>query len=883
MTDKWMRIADISPHHTTPMVRQFLQAKSECGDSLLFFRMGDFYELFFEDAIETAERLNLALTSRDGADKDKRIPMCGVPVRAVDGYVAKLVRMGRAVTICEQVEDPREAKGIVKRQVVRTVTPGTVMEAELLEDGCNNFLAAVFASEDAASAAFVDITTGEFLTMAADATGSAVLDEFARLAPSEILIADTGDTTLTAVLQKRFPETPFTKRPAEEFDAEQACEIILNLFRLSTLKGLGDLAEATGALGCAGALIAYIHETQRDSMPHLALPRHQQSSVFVALDGNTQRNLELTATLSDKSKRGSLLGVLDRTYTGMGERKLRHWILHPLAKVDDILERQQAVTELFENISLRMVLREGLKGMPDIERLLGRISASAGNARDVKALGVALSQTPGLRGALESTQTPLLRELYESLDPLDDITSLIDRAIVDEPPMTLNEGNLIRSGYNDDLDHLRELVHGGKNWIATLQQQERDRTGIAKLKVGYNRVFGYYIEISKGQASFAPADYERKQTLANAERFITPELKQREEEILTAQERMQSIEYDLFLELRKTVAGEGPRIRRNADCIAVLDTLASLAEVAAANNYCRPDINDTGAIHIKDGRHPVVEVLTKQGEFVPNDTLLDCHNVRMLIMTGPNMAGKSTYLRQVALLCLMAQMGGYVPASSASIGVVDRIFTRVGASDNLVRGESTFMVEMIETAAILNTATENSLLVLDEIGRGTSTYDGISIAWSVAEYIHDTIRARTLFATHYHELTELGEKLEHAGNVNVAVRDWQDTIVFLYRVVEGGADHSYGIQVAKLAGLPPDVLKRARAILESLEAGGPATGTVEDAGFQQMYLFAPTDATHEPTEIEKELEKIDPDALSPREAQSLLYHLKHLANRPRGT
>ena len=882
MTDNWMRIADISPHHTTPMVRQFLQAKAECGDSLLFFRMGDFYELFFEDAIETAELLNLALTSRDGADKDKRIPMCGVPVRAVDGYVAKLVRMGRAVTICEQMEDPREAKGIVKRQVVRTVTPGTVMEAELLEDGCNNFLAAVCAADAAASAAFVDITTGEFLTLAADASGVAVLDEFARLAPSEILIADGADSALAATLRKRFPETAFTKRPPEEFDPEQAGETLLHLFRLSTLKGLGDLADAPGALGCAGALIAYIRETQRDSMPHLALPRHQQPSAFVALDANTQRNLELTATLSDKSKRGSLLGVLDRTLTGMGERKLRHWILHPPAKVNAILERQQAVTELFENITLRMTTRDCLKGMPDIERLLGRISASAGNARDVKALGAALGRTPELRNALEATEAPLLRGLFDALDPLDDITSRIDKALVNEPPMTLNEGNLIREGYNEELDRLRGLVHGGKNWIATLQQQERDRTGIAKLKVGYNRVFGYYIEISKGQANFAPADYERKQTLANAERFITPELKQREEEILTAQERMQSIEYDLFLELRRAVAAEAARIRNNADCIAALDAFAALADVAAANNYCRPDINDSGAIHIKDGRHPVVEAVTRQGEFVPNDTHLDCRGTRMLIMTGPNMAGKSTYLRQVALLCLMAQMGGYVPASSASIGVVDRIFTRVGASDNLVRGESTFMVEMIETAAILNTATENSLLVLDEIGRGTSTYDGISIAWSVAEYIHDTIRARTLFATHYHELTELGEKLEHAGNVNVAVRDWQDTIVFLYRVVEGGADHSYGIQVAKLAGLPTDVLKRARDILESLEAGGPATGAAEEAACRQMYLFAPA-AAHEPGEIEKELERVDPDALSPREAQTLLYHLKHLANRPRGT
>ena len=882
MTDKWMRIADVSPHHTTPMVRQFLQAKAACGDSLLFFRMGDFYELFFEDAVETAGLLNLALTSRDGAEKDKRIPMCGVPVRAVDAYVAKLVRMGRAVTICEQVEDPREAKGIVKREVVRTVTPGTVMESDLLEDGQNNFLAAALATDTAVCAAFADISTGAFLTLATDPTGSAVLDEFARLAPSEVLLTEGADTAFIATLQRRFPETTFTMRPAEDFDTEQGGEALLHLFRLTTLKGLGDLADAPGALGCAGALVAYIRETQRDGMPYLALPRHQQPSAFVALDANTQRNLELTATLSDKSKRGSLLGVLDRTLTGMGQRKLRQWILHPLAEVDAILERQRAVSELFENITLRMGVRDQLKGMPDIERLLGRISARAGNGRDVKALGAAIGQTPELRAALETAHAPLLKSLFEALDPLEDVTGRIDAALVDEPPVTLNEGNLIRQGYNAELDRLRDLVHGGKNWIAALQQQERERTGITKLKVGYNRVFGYYIEISKAQASLAPEDYERKQTLANAERFITPELKQREEEILTAQERMQSIEHDLFIELRQAVATEAARIRDNADCIAALDTLAALAEVAAANNYCRPDINDSGTIHIKEGRHPVIEVVTKQGEFVPNDTQLERHDTRMLIMTGPNMAGKSTYLRQVALICLMAQMGGYVPATEASVGVVDRIFTRVGASDNLVRGESTFMVEMIETAAILNTATENSLLVLDEIGRGTSTYDGISIAWSVAEYIHDTIRARTLFATHYHELTELGDKLEHAGNINVAVRDWQDTIVFLYRVVEGGADHSYGIQVAKLAGLPAHVLQRARDILETLEAGGSATGAAETAGPQQMFLFAPATAD-EPSPIEKELENVDPDALSPREAQTLLYHLKHLANRPRGT
>ncbi len=882
MTDKWMRIADISPHHATPMMRQFLQAKSECGDSLLFFRMGDFYELFFDDALATVELLNLALTSRDGVDKERRVPMCGVPVRAVDTYIARLVRMGRSVTICEQMEDPREAKGIVKRQVVRTVTPGTVMEPELLEDGRNNYLAAIASNGARAGAAFVDMTTGEFLTLSTATQNGALLDEIARLAPAEALLAEEANADFETLLRNRFPEMAITRRSADVFDAEQARESLMRLFRLSTLKGLGALEASPEALVCAGAVIDYIQETQRDAVPYLALPRHQQPSSYVALDGNTQRNLELTATLNDKSKRGSLLGVLDKTMTGMGERMLRQWILHPLAEVNPICARLDAVTEFFENITLRMEVRVLLKGMPDVERLLGRITASAGNARDVRALGAALTPLPALLDAVTTTEAALLQSLLRDIDPLDDITGAIDATIVDEPPMTLNEGNLIREGCNEELDRLRRLVRGGQNWIAALQQEERDRTGIAKLKVGYNRVFGYYIEISKGQAHLAPADYERKQTLANAERFITPALKKREEEILNAQERMQSLEYELFLALRKQVAAEAERIRRTASCIATFDVLATLAEVAAKNNYCRPEINDSGDIHVQDGRHPVVEDLARTGEFVPNDTHLEAQGARMIIVTGPNMAGKSTYLRQAALICLMAQMGGYVPAASASIGVVDRIFTRVGASDNLVRGESTFMVEMIETASILNTATENSLLVLDEIGRGTSTYDGISIAWSVAEYIHDAIRARTLFATHYHELTELGEKLEHAKNVNVAVRDWQDDVVFLYRVVDGGADHSYGIQVAKLAGLPPIVLRRAREILESLEAGGPATTDVKGNEPQQMLLFAPA-AAHEPSPVERELELVDPDVLSPREAQNLIYHLKHLANRPRGT
>ncbi|NLO32149.1 MAG: DNA mismatch repair protein MutS, partial [Candidatus Hydrogenedentes bacterium] len=704
-------------------------------------------------------------------------------------------------------------------------------------------------------------------------------DEIARLSPVETLVSEEADSNFMNSLKKRFPNMVFTHRSPTAFDPDDARTLVMNTFRLSTLKGLGALETSELALTSAGAVLGYIHETQRDSVPHLDLPRHFEPSAYVALDSNTQRNLELTATMSDQSKRGSLLGVLDKSLTGMGERKLRNWILHPLSQVSKITERLDAVTEFYENISLRMTLREEMKGLPDIERLLGRITASTGNARDVKALGVALERIPAIATALDKVNSGMLKGLYENLDKLEDIAAVIARAIVDEPPPTLNEGNLIREGYDAQLDHLRELVRGGVNWIAALQQEERERTGIQKLKVGYNRVFGYYIEISRAQSQSAPEDYERKQTLANAERFVTPALKKREEEILTAREKMESIERDLFVAVRTEVAKEAVRIRRTADILAVLDVLATFAEVAVTNDYCRPVMNDSGEIHIKEGRHPVVEAVTRPGEFVPNDTHMEVDGARVLIMTGPNMAGKSTYLRQVALLCLMAQIGTYIPASEAVMGVVDRIFTRVGASDNLVRGESTFMVEMIETAAILNTATEKSLLVLDEIGRGTSTYDGISIAWSVAEHIHDTIRARTLFATHYHELTELGEKLEHAKNITISVRDWQDTIVFLYRVVDGGADHSYGIQVAKLAGLPQRVLKRAREILLSLESGGQATSE-SIVPEQQMFLFAPS-MDNEPSQVEKELESIDPDALSPREAQALLYHLKHLSNRPR--
>jgi DNA mismatch repair protein MutS len=888
MAHTWKKLADIKERDLTPMLRQYLAAKAECADSILFFRMGDFFEMFFDDAIEASRILGLTLTSRDGTGKDDRVPMCGVPVRTVDTYVARVIKAGRTVTICDQIEDPKEAKGIVKRAVIRTITPGTVIEPNLLDETSNNYLAAVIIRDCSAGLAFVDVSTGEFLAAQLESDLERTLsDELTRMAPVEILIpkqendfsaekqpkkgvkhakSAADPASILARLRKRFEAVKFTERPLDEFDAQSAQDRLMDQFGLATIKGLG-LQDAPDAACCAGAVLAYVKDTQRDCVPHLRFPRHYSPSHFVVLDGHTQRNLELTESLIDRRRTGTLLGVLDRTLTSMGGRKLRHWILHPLVDVNAIRARLDAVEQLFDDGQLRIALHEILKSVGDLERLLGRITSGTCNARDIKGLGRSLEQVPRLRDALRHLTAPQWTQLLADMDELRDVAEWIEKAIVEEPPLPIMEGNLFKDGYNEELDRLRSLVRGGRDWIATLQREESQRTGIPNLRVGYNKVFGYYIEVSRGNVQLVPADYERKQTLVNAERYVTPKLKAREEEIVTAQERMQKLEYDLFAELRVRIAREARRIQETADAVATIDAILSLAETASARNYCKPEVDDGDRILVRDGRHPVVEDLMRRGDFVPNDTILDPEQAFLHIVTGPNMAGKSTYLRQVALIVLMAQMGGYVPAASAQIGAVDRIFTRVGASDNLVRGESTFMVEMIEAANILNTATARSLIVLDEIGRGTSTFDGISIAWSVAEYIHDHIRAKTLFATHYHELTELANKLERAKNLNVSVREWGGKVVFLYRIAEGGADHSYGIQVAKLAGLPPQVLERAREILEHLEAGNQAA-----VGAQQPA---------ESSRIEKELEAVDPDHLSARDALELVYHLKHMLNRPR--
>lgn len=873
MGENWKRLEDIPIGKLTPMLRQYLDAKAQSGDSILFFRMGDFFEMFFEDAIEASRILGLALTSRDGEEKNERVPMAGVPCRTVDTYVARLIKAGKTVTICDQVEDPREAKGIVKRAIVRTITPGTVMEPGLLEERSNNYLGALLVVGKTAGLALVDVTTGEFLTARTepDQNGEHVLvNELTRTDPAEVLVPASLDDRVLERLRRRFEGVTFTQRPDDDFDAGLARNLLLDQFGLGTLKGVG-LEDVPEALACAGAALKYIRETQRDAAPHLRLPRRYSPSQYVVLDGNTQRNLELVESLVDKSRRGTLLSVLDRTLTNMGARKLRHWILHPLLDAGEVRGRLDAVEELFANGEMRLMLKDILKGIADLERLVGRLTSRSGNGRDMKSLGESLKHLPALRTALARAESSLLMTLRDTMDPLEDVASWIEEAIVETPPATITEGNLIKDGCNADLDRLRSLVRGGRNWIATLQREESARTGIPNLRVGYNKVFGYYIEVSRSYTKQVPEDYERKQTLVNAERYVTPSLKAREEEIVTAQERMQKLEYELFGELRDRIAGEARRVRETADIVATVDALLSLGEVAAAKGYCKPDVDDGEEICIREGRHPVVEDLMPASGFVPNDTVLDPRKASLVIVTGPNMAGKSTYLRQTALIVLMAQMGSFVPATEAHIGMVDRIFTRVGASDNLVRGESTFMVEMIEAANILNCATSRSLLILDEIGRGTSTFDGISIAWSVAEHIHDHIGAKTLFATHYHELTELANKLPRVKNMNVSVREWNGKVVFLYRLAEGGADHSYGIQVAKLAGLPTNVLARAREILQSLEAGNTASLGLPE----QMYLFGPQRPAG-PSLVEKELESIEPDHLSPKQAHELLYHLKNL-------
>ncbi|NOY12185.1 MAG: DNA mismatch repair protein MutS, partial [Deltaproteobacteria bacterium] len=864
----------------TPLMRQYLEIKACYQDAVLFFRLGDFYEMFMEDAVLASRVLGITLTSRNKGDEDA-VPLCGIPYHSSQGYIAKLVANGHKVAICEQVEDPKTAKGIVKREVVRVVTPGLVTDTDTLEPKENNYLLAIAVDEDSYGISHVDITTGEFRVTQVDGIEQ-VESELGSLRPRELLFADSeSGAQLQEKLSAVIDGMMVNLLPDWVFETDYAAEQLCTFFGVSGLQSFGcqDIPVAQQA---ASAVLYYLQQTQKDELRHIRPLQTYHTRHFMVLDDATRRNLELTATLQEGKKRGSLLGVLDRTVTAMGGRTLRHWIHYPLIDQEQILQRQNAVAELVDESLVRIEIIEALDGVYDLERLNSKIAMASANAKDLAALRASIGRLPRIDDLLSPFQSDYLQQLRNQLDLLPDLLELLDRAIVDDPPFVLRDGGLIRDGYNAELDELRTVSREGKGGIAGLEKEERERTGIPSLKVKYNKVFGYFIEITNRNLDRIPEDYQRKQTLSNAERFITPKLKVYEARVLGAEERLVELEYDLFQQVRLLTSAEGRRIQQSADALAVLDSLLALADLAHDRNYNRPEIDDSGIIKIEAGRHPVVEGMALKEAFVPNDVELDNEKNQLLIITGPNMAGKSTFMRQVALITLMAQIGSFVPAEKARIGVVDRIFTRVGASDNLAKGESTFMVEMNETANILRHATARSLLILDEIGRGTSTFDGVSIAWAVAEYLHDNreVAAKTLFATHYHELTDLALTRERIKNYNIAVKEWNDQIIFLRKIVSGGASRSYGIQVGRLAGLPDVVIRRAKEILHNLEAGefgrsgeprlGESRNQPKKQPSSQLSLFN----VDPDSIIRTHLEAADLSSMTPLEAMNLLSELK---------
>jgi len=864
----------------TPMMQQYLEIKADYPDAILFFRLGDFYEMFMEDAVVASRILNITLTARNKGAAEE-IPLCGIPFHSCQPYIAKLVQHGHNVAICEQVEDPKTTKGLVKRAVVRVVTPGLVVDTDTLDPRRNNYLLALAPlGSDCFGVAYVDITTGEFkVTELSDLESTA--GEILSRDPAEVLVAEgnAGDKAVDAlqgILQGRI----VNRLPDWASAEDRARQVLLEFFPDSSLESFGCHA-MPAAIQAAGMVLYYLEETQKGAVSHLQPLLTYHVRDHMVLDDFTRRNLELTETLQDGHRKGSLLGVMDRTVTAMGARKLRHWMTHPLVDLKRIVERHAAVEELVRESLCRDDLRQCLDDVYDLERLNGRIAMATGNAKDLAALRISLEKLPQLIDRLAQLESPLLAELRDSLDTLPEMVELIAKSIVDDPPFVMREGGLIREGYHAELDELRSISREGKGWIARLEQEEKERTGISTLKVRYNRVFGYYIEVTRSHLDRVPEDYQRKQTLANAERYITPTLKEYEEKVLGAEDRVVEIEYDLFQDVRRQVALQGQRIQATADKVAVLDVLLGLADLAHEHNYCTPLMDDSTELLIEEGRHPVIETMNLGERFVANDVHMDTTERQILIITGPNMAGKSTFMRQVALLVLMAQVGSLVPAKKAHIGIVDRIFTRVGASDNLARGQSTFMVEMTEAANILNHATPRSLIVLDEIGRGTSTFDGVSIAWAVAEYLHDNakVAAKTLFATHYHELTDLAQTRERVQNYNVAVKEWNDQIIFLRRIVKGGASHSYGIQVARLAGLPAAVIERAKEVLRNLESGEYEAGAprlarsknaVKKSEAPQLGLFEQADP------VRQRIEEMDVSVLTPLEALNLLDELKKM-------
>jgi len=865
----------------TPVMKQYLAFKKKHQDAILLFRMGDFYETFFDDAKACARDLGLALTSREKGEN--AVPMAGFPHHAADSYIKRLIRAGHRVAICEQVQDPAEAQGLVDRDVTRVITAGTLTEDQILDSRSNNFLAAVAVGDSSVGLAWLDLSTGKF-EVEEVAPGS-LADSLQRIRPAECLLPqakDPADEDGHPALRHLPSACLITRRPPWEFASDEGRRLLNDHFGTGTLDGFG--CEGMGpALGAAGALIAYLRETQRAAIGHIRKVEPFAGDRYLILDATTRRSLELTEAMRGPDREGSLLHVLDKTATPMGARLLRRWILTPLRRRDEVELRLDVVAELFSDGALRAAMSQALRNIFDIERLTTKIYCGRANARDLVALSHSLSRLPALKGHLAGAQSSLLQEATNAIDPVPEAEGLIAAAIKPDPPTLLTEGGIIRDGFSPELDDLRRTSRDGQTWIANFEAQEAARTGIPSLKVGFNRVFGYYIEVTNTHKDKVPSDYIRKQTLKNAERYVTPELKERESAVLSAGERAKHLEYDLFQQVREEVASHTGRLQATAAALALLDVLTSLSVVAAEAGYVRPRITEDHTLLIRDGRHPVLEQVLRE-EFVPNDVEMDGQDVSLFVITGPNMSGKSVYIRQTALIVLMAQMGCFVPAREAAVGLVDRIFTRVGASDEQTRGQSTFMVEMVEVANILNNATDRSLIILDEVGRGTSTFDGVSIAWAVAEYIHNRTRARTLFATHYHELAQLAHTLSGVRNLNVAVREWQGDVVFLHRVVPGATDRSYGIHVAKLAGVPPEVLERSRDILDHLEknavgpndeprfvpkqAPGSAPSGKPSPRTAQVPLFRPLES-----QVREDLLRLDTDRLTPLEALSRLTEI----------
>ena len=877
----------------TPMMRQYMETKKEYPDCILFYRLGDFYEMFFDDALTASKELEITLTGKN-CGLEERAPMCGVPYHAVDGYLNRLVSKGYKVAICEQMEDPATAKGLVKRDVVRIVTPGTNLDTQALDESRNQYIMCVVYIADRYGLSVADVTTGDYFVSEID-DSEKLFDEIYRYMPSELICNEAFymsgmDLDL---LKEKLGITIYTL-DAWYFDDEICARTLKDHFHVGALEGLG-LADYDCGVIAAGALLKYLLETQKQDLSHITGLTVYASGKYMLLDSSTRRNLELCETLREKQKRGSLLWVLDKTKTAMGARTLRKYIEQPLIRKKDIEERLDAVAELKDQAISREEIREYLSSVYDLERLMCKITYQSANPRDLIAFERSLSMLPHIRCILQDMSSTLLKELYQELDPLEDLCALIQKAIVDDPPIAMKEGGIIKDGYHEEVDRLRTAKSKGKEWLARLEEQEREKTGIKNLRIRYNKVFGYYLEVTNSFKNLVPDYYTRKQTLANAERYIIPELKELEDTILGAEDKLYALEYELYSEVRDAIAAEVLRIQKTAKAVAQIDAFASLALTAERNQYVRPKINEKGTIDIRDGRHPVVEKMIPSEMFIANDTYLDDKKNRISVITGPNMAGKSTYMRQTALIVLMAQIGSFVPAYSANIGLVDRIFTRVGASDDLASGQSTFMVEMTEVANILRNATSKSLLILDEIGRGTSTFDGLSIAWAVIEHISNSklLGAKTLFATHYHELTELEGKISNVNNYCIAVKEKGDDIIFLRKIVKGGADKSYGIQVARLAGVPESVTSRAKEIVEEL-VQADITTRIKDIAVQggekpkikakhydevdlaQMSLFD----TVKDDDVIQEIEDLDLANLTPIDALNTLYQLQNkLKNR----